>query len=343
MSLLGVRSTLKTEGVVFLILESQMAPTVFIDSPALIDAHTHLQDPSIWANCDFQVFIDRCLSAGVVGAVVCGCHPGDWAAVEQLETRLRSALSTFTAYPQYGLHPWWVKTRPDDWLERLKTFLIRHPQSGVGEIGLDAHFPDLAPMDDQILVCEQQLLLAWEFDRPVTVHCLKAHNEFLLILKKYPKRSVAERKLNPGGTRLQSERKHAKQLADLSTVPIVLHMFTGSEEYVKAYCKYSENIYFSVFSKGPKGSLIQSIPMDRLVVETDSPFQPAQDEEKARVMGSLCGCMPPALREQTTSHRINDPSQLLLSVQRIASAKVLPFDEVARITRQNTIAAFRLR
>ena len=273
----------------------------------MIDAHTHLQDPMIWESESWENLQIRWKSAGVDGAVICGCWSGDWEDVRRLAEKSRNG--EFSIYPQFGVHPWWVEKEKKNWENNLKIFLHEYPIAGVGEIGLDSHFPGLAPMDKQIEFCEKQLLIANEFQRPVTMHCLKAHNELLAILKKHK----------------------------LNNIKILMHMFTGSVEYVNAYCKFSPYIYFSVFSKGPKESLIEAIPIDRLVVETDSPFQPALPKDIASM--DIC-CLPPQLRSGEKT--INDPAQLALSVQRIAKAKKISFDEAVKVTVENTKRAFNI-
>ena len=95
----------------------------------LLDAHNHLQDPRLdpWRE---EILVGR--EAGGVGAmVVNGTREADWKEVATL------AEANAWITPSFGLHPWWVRERGEDWLEILEQWLDRFPQAAVGEIGLD--------------------------------------------------------------------------------------------------------------------------------------------------------------------------------------------------------------
>jgi len=245
--------------------------------------------------------VSRARAAGVGACVSCGCSPEDWPVLETL-SREGGELG-FPIHSQFGLHPWEVKDAAPGWEAALRDVLQRHPEAGIGEIGLDNHFEGLADFQSQMTACELQMRLAEELSRPVTLHCVKAQAETALMIKRVR-----------------------------FTGNIVLHAFSGSKEQVKQFLSVSDKIYFSVGSRMVKSNVLAAIPLERILAETDSPDQvgdPSPD---------LC---PPQLRDDL-GRSLNDPSQLPATVARIAAAHGISFKQAATATRQNTITAFSL-
>ncbi len=134
---------------------------------------------------------------GVQQLVCNGCWQEDWGRVAAVARAHPAVL------PQFGLHPWWVERRSPDWLQQLRQVLMAHPYAGLGEVrsrtvlqppccsccccqsflltaagvsvpcfqcGLDRG-PRMPSADwvAQLEAFEQQLQLAEELQRPVTV------------------------------------------------------------------------------------------------------------------------------------------------------------------------------
>ena len=263
----------------------------------MIDAHTHLHFSKRFP---LHALVERALSVGVVGCVCCGCSLKDWSDLEEFVV----SSDSLKIYPQFGLHPWYVKDVEQGWQVKLRDVLLRNPSAGVGEIGLDNHFKDLADFQSQMKACEEQIEIAAELGRTVTFHCVKAHAETVLLLKR---------------TRF--------------SCPFVMHSFNGSADQVKQLLKCaSSNVYFSLGCRFVKSDVIACIPLDRVLAETDSPDQVGDHSD-------LC---PDQLRDESNGKAVNDPSQLPLVVDRIAKAHGITFDEAAKITRENTIRAYSL-
>ena len=129
------------------------------------DAHNHLQDPRLG---DSAPVIAAMRAAGVERCVVNATREQDWAAVENLAL----AHPDFVI-PAFGIHPWQAHTAECGWRERLAGMLEKHPHSSIGECGLD-QWVSTPPMEIQRPVFLDQLRLAGEMKRPVTIHCLKA-------------------------------------------------------------------------------------------------------------------------------------------------------------------------
>ncbi len=160
-------------------------------------------------------------------------------------------------YPMIGLHPEEVKTDYAEILSKMKDRLNKiimarkvdeMPVIAVGEVGLDFYW-SREFKKEQILVFEEMMQWSMETRLPLMIHCRKAQNEMLTQMKPYAKEL-------PGG---------------------VFHCFTGNAKEAEAF------LQFEKFSIGVGGvatfksshlreDLPKAVPLDRLVLETDSPY-----------------------------------------------------------------------
>ncbi len=204
----------------------------------LFDAHAHLQDPRIGEGVGR--LLDRAGNAGVAGVVCCGTSPSDWPRV----------LALAEAYPQVrpmlGLHPWRVPGAPGDWADRLEALVSRHPVA-VGECGLD--FATEGDRSDQEAALRCQLRLARRLDRPVALHCVKAHGRLAEILRE---EGVPE----AGG---------------------LIHAFSGSAEMARVFQDLGLHLSFAAGVARPGNrkapEVVAAVRADRLLVESDTPDQ----------------------------------------------------------------------
>ncbi|KAF5195929.1 Tatd related dnase [Thalictrum thalictroides] len=150
--------------------------------------------------------------------------------------------------PCFGLHPWFIAERSPNWFNILKELLHSTPSSTVGEIGLDkgSHGKEI-DFKDQVQVFRQQLELAKELQRPVSIHCVSAFGDLLKIMQ-----SIGHL---PGGA--------------------ILHSYLGSAEMVPPLAKLGA--YFSISGHTMSMKLekvkkmLKAVPSDRILLETDSP------------------------------------------------------------------------
>lgn len=218
------------------------------------DAHCHLQDAAFAEDRSAQ--IRKAVAAGVHRLVVNGTHPSDWRSVTALAKQWPEIR------PQFGVHPWKAAELPADWLTQLEAWLTAHPDAGVGEIGLDAQLTEV-PLPRQMEVLDAQLNMARQYQRPCTLHVLRAWPETDRMLKQYP------------GLRL------------------LFHSYSGSARQVEGLL--SHDSYFSfggVLLRQPLSwkvqAALQAVPMDRLLIETDAPFQhPAGRKHRQEPAGLL--------------------------------------------------------
>lgn len=147
--------------------------------------------------------------------------------------------------PCFGIHPWFVETRSEQWKERLEHYLLAYP-SGVGETGID-FANKTVDRGEQIKVFERHLALAGKLERPITIHIRNAWDAFIHILKKNGKLKV----------------------------PGLIHSYSGSADMIPFFEAHNLFISFSgsVTNPGAKKvvNALKQVSKDRFVLETDSP------------------------------------------------------------------------
>ncbi len=258
-----------------------------------IDAHCHLQDPKLID--DLSAILDKACTAGVAQFVSCGTCPADWDILRAL------ANSHKTIIPFYGVHPWFVPAGdPGIWLQQLEKLVADNPAAGIGEIGLD-HAMSERNDELQHKVFELQLDVAIRLNRPAAIHCRKAWGTLLAMLLK--------RELIPAG--------------------FLVHSFSGSCEMMTPILKANGYISFSgsITRRGNKRGheAAKVVPLDRLLVETDSPDLPP----------IINGIAP-------DSYCINTPSNLPVIIAKIAELRNMPAKELTEITYENSKRLFSI-
>ena len=219
----------------------------------LTDSHNHLQ---FFPPDEVAGVLAAMAEAGVTRCVVNATSEADWAAVAALAERWPERI-----LPAFGVHPWWVAEVAAGWQGRLRDLLERNPLASVGECGLDRRrgHADLAL---QRAVFEDQLQLARDLGRAVSIHCVRAWSELLEALQ--------------------------------ATGPppnFLMHSYGGSLELARrlvplgAYFSVSANL----LERGRDGVLdvFRQLPRDRLLVESDAPQRPCQAAADGRSPADL--------------------------------------------------------
>jgi len=206
-------------------------------------------------------------------------------------------------YAAAGCHPHDAATASAQDLARLAE-LGRHARVvAVGEIGLD-FYRSLSPREVQLNVFRRQLATAAELNLPVIVHCREAHEEMLPILESWSRRL--------GGA-----------LADGKPLG-VMHYFSGDLTLAQRYVDLGLliSIHDSVTYPGSQRlrTVAAALPLEHLVVETDSPYAAPQSHQGQR----------------------NEPAYLGEAVAAIAELRSTAFREVASRTTENAIRLFGL-
>lgn len=206
----------------------------------LFDSHCHLQDPRILKVA--PKLITKSLDTGVIHFAVNGVSENDWHLVKEMSDTYPCVV------PNFGIHPWYVSDRTENWLNTLKKFLEATPSAAIGEIGLDkGSIGRKIDFTAQVEIFREQLQLAKELKRPASVHCVRAFGDLLEIMK-----SMGP---FPAG--------------------LVLHSYMGSAEMVPELSKAGAYFSFSGFLMSMKESkakkMLKSIPPERILLETDAP------------------------------------------------------------------------
>jgi TatD DNase family protein len=207
-----------------------------------IDTHCHL-DGEEFAQ-DRDAVVQRAREAGCTAIFLpaidlASCH---------------TVLDVCAQYPDYcrpmlGLHPEEVRADWRDQLAAIKLSIVNCQLSiGIGEIGLDYYWSREFEQE-QLLAFEQQVRWAVELQLPLMIHCRKAQNELVAILKRYANDL-------PGG---------------------VFHCFTGNEQEARQLLEFDRFVLgiggVLTFKKShlPE-TLAAAVPLDRIVLETDAPY-----------------------------------------------------------------------
>jgi TatD DNase family protein len=251
----------------------------------LVDTHAHLDQEEF--DADRAAVIKRAAAAGVERILCVGVDANSSAAA------IRLAEEFSQVYAAVGIHPnSAAAATPDDWNRILG--LLDHPRAvAVGETGLDRHWEDV-PFDLQQAYFERHLRLSRERDLPVIIHCRDAWEDLLPML-----RSAAAQ--GPLGGVMHAMSGDAAMAAEC--VALGLHIsFAGNVTYRN---KKFESLRAAV----------ASVPMDRLLVETDSPYltpeplrgnprrnEPANIVHTAKFLAQLLGQSQEAFDLQTAEN-----------------------------------------
>ncbi len=141
-----------------------------------IDSHNHLQ---FAGEGEVGPMVAAMRAAGVERCVVNATHEGDWEAVAALALSYPDMI-----VPAFGIHPWQAHTARLDplrleaaatvpWGERLRYWLGKYPSATVGECGLDGWVAEPG-LELQAPVLLEQLRIARELHRTVSIHCVRA-------------------------------------------------------------------------------------------------------------------------------------------------------------------------
>jgi len=250
----------------------------------LVDSHAHLEMDEF--DGDREAVIRRAQESGVDCIVTVGLNLEDSRKAVALAERYSSI------YASVGVHPHDVKSIDETTYDLLRELSKSDKVIAYGEIGLD-FFRNLSPRDLQIRRFGEQLELAAELDLPVIIHDRDAHRETVEMLK--------GRGEGRGG---------------------VIHCFSG--DYDMAAKCLDMGFYISIpgtvtYKKSDTlRDIVRKLPIDRLLVETDSPF----------------------LSPEPNRGKRNEPAYVAHTARRIAQIKGIPFEEVERITSRNARDVF---
>lgn len=214
--------------------------------------------------------------------------------MDNLDLSVNYCLQHDKCHCALGIHPEYIDDYDLETLQR-KIESNKHLVCAIGEIGLDENYP--TQFESQINVFVSQLNLARKFNLPAIIHLRspKAFQSFFEIIKDY------------------------------QDVKFILHCFCGNEnDLFKAnqndcYISFATNITYR--GNIALRNLVQFVPQNRLLIETDSPN------------------MRPA---QIGGRGINYPQNIIYTAQTISNILNMPIEKIAKITSNNAKNAFNL-
>lgn len=254
----------------------------------LFDSHAHLDSERFEGERD--AIIERAKAAGLSLIM----NPGaDYAS----SVRAVELSETYDmVYAAVGIHPHDADSVDDRMLSLIKALAKNKKVMAIGEIGLDYHY-DHSPRDVQQKVFIDQIRLAKSLKLPIIIHDREANDDMMRILKE-------EEAFETG---------------------VVLHCFSGSAELARQYIKLGAYISIAgplTFKNNRKTiEVVEVVPLDRLFVETDSPF----------------------LTPVPYRGKRNEPAYVEHVADKIAEIKGLTYREVVEATKENACRFFGIK
>lgn len=207
----------------------------------IIDTHIHLDGEEF--KDDLPAVIERARTAGVSKVFIPAI---DMKSVSTIADVCRKYPSY--AYPMLGLHPEEVRADYAEILQEMRKLLDESKDYiAIGEVGLDFYWSREFEKE-QLMAFEEQVKWSVETHLPLMIHCRKAQNEMVHLLRRYQKDL-------PGG---------------------VFHCFTGNEKEAEELLSF-DNFVLGIggvltFKKSNLPETLKNVPLNRIVLETDAPY-----------------------------------------------------------------------
>lgn len=252
-----------------------------------IDTHCHILDSSF--NKDRETIISNSLNKNVKKLIEIGCEVQDWQSVISFAEQKNNVFCAI------GLHPHDAKLISKENLLKLEELCGSKKVVGIGETGLDYYYEN-SPRNLQKDSFIEHLKISYKLRKPVIIHCRNAYTDLINILK--------------------SEHKNCNFFSG------VVHCFSGNLQEAKEII--SLGFYLGI--DGPVTypnarllrSIVQEMPLEKILLETDSPYLPPQIYRGKR----------------------NEPSHLVFIAEEIAKIKKVGIGVVAKATTDNANRLF---
>ncbi|MFO0494971.1 MAG: TatD family hydrolase [Flavobacteriia bacterium] len=253
-----------------------------------IDTHTHLFSPSF--NEDRTDAVQRAINAGVDKLLLPNIDVDSISSMYDLCNQFPE-----NCFPMMGLHPGSVDEHWERNLEVIKEHLFTRNNLAVGEIGMDLYW-DKTFQDAQAQAFRQQISWAKELKLPIIIHAREAFEEIFDIVDE----------LNDDSLRG------------------IFHCFTGTLEQAQKIQEYGGFMLglggVLTYKKSGLDEVVKDIPLDMIVLETDSPYLPPTPHRGKR----------------------NESAYLIHIAEKLAEIKQMKLTEVADLTTANARQMFNL-
>lgn len=219
-------------------------------------------------------------------------------------------------YAAVGCHPHDTKDMDDMQLAMIKGLAKKPKVMAIGEIGLDFHY-DHSPRDIQREWFRKQIRLANELKMPIAIHSREADQEVMDILKEEGAFSEERKSWFP--KRPDPEGYGGGKDGSCADARVLLHCFSSSAELGRQYVKLGGTLSIAgpVTYKNNRKTVgvVQEVPIDFLLVETDSPY----------------------LTPEPFRGKKNNPAMVEYTAQKVAEIKGISVEEAAAVTKANAM------
>jgi TatD DNase family protein len=258
----------------------------------LIDTHCHLNYEYDGGKTP-EDLVKACAAEGINYLITIATEHANFKEVQAISERIPNVFHTI------GVHPHEASLVNEEVLKFMRPFLDHPKCVAVGEIGLDYYY-EHSDRKKQQEECAAQCELALDAKKPLVIHSRDGEDDLYAILKEYARKHAGD---------------HSKG---------VIHCFSGSEKFARDCMDLGFYIslsgIFTFKNSEPLRQMVKGFPLDRLLVETDSPFL-----APIPMRGKKC-----------------EPAFVKFTALKLAETLGLPFDEVAAITSKNAKACFAL-
>lgn len=254
----------------------------------MIDTHSHLFVEEF--SDDLRQTIQRAKDAGVTYIFMPNID----------DTTISDMLRVCSEFPGYcfpmlGFHPTSVNAQSMSVVKDMKRLLDgEHPYIAIGEVGMDLYW-DKTYLKEQQRVFDEQIQWALEYQLPLVIHCREAFPELFEVLKPYKDTELSG----------------------------VFHSFTGTQDEADELMEYTRFMIgvngVVTFKKSSLPGILQSIPLNRLVLETDSPY----------------------LAPTPYRGKRNESSYIVKVAEKLAELYEMGLEDIKRQTLQNALKVFK--
>lgn len=251
----------------------------------MIDTHTHLYLEQF--KDDIDDVISRAKAIGVQRFYLPSINSKYNQSMHDLEKKFPNDV-----FCMIGLHPCYVDDNFDLEIDFIKKQIEKHDYKAIGEIGIDL-FHEKKYFEQQVIAFEEQIKLAIDYDLPIVIHSRDSFDEIFKVLEKF-----------------KCEKLRG-----------IFHCFTGNID--QAHRIIDLNFHLGIggvltFKNGKISEFLKEIPINKIVLETDSPYLAPSPHRGSR----------------------NESSYLKIIADKLAEVYNLEIDEICKITQQNSIEVF---
>ena len=265
--------------------------------PGLVDTHCHLNFDVF--DLDRDAVIERARQKGISRILIPGVD------LETSKSAIKYAEEFPEVYAAVGMHPNDGATWCESSISEIKLLAGKKKVVAIGEIGLD-YYRDRTSKDLQRVMFRQQLELAAQLDLPVIIHNRDASVDILNILREWYEMLTTRGSI-------------------LIDCPGVMHSFSGdaafADEIIALNFKVGINGPVTFHNSQALQSLVRSLPIDSLLIETDAPY----------------------LTPHPFRGKRNEPANVRIVAEKIAELKEVSLENVAQVTTDGADKLFRWR